>query len=97
MDLSPASQEAILLLITVLVGLLGPKPLEKILLFFKLEGQWAVLGSYVISLLIGVLGLLVSSQLFDIEFTFENSIAIAGLLAAAASFAYHRLKDQGKI
>lgn len=97
MDITPATQEAILFVITVLIGLFGPKPLEVILGFLKLEGQWAVIGSYVVSLLVGVLGLVISSQFFEIDFSMENLVAIAGLLATAASFAYHRLKDQGKI
>lgn len=97
MDLSPGTQEAILALISVLVGLLGPKYLEKLLDFLKLEGQWRVVGVYVVSLILGVVGLVVSGQFFEIEFTPENLLAIAGLILAAATYAYHRLKDQGKI
>ena len=96
-ELTQGSIEAVAFVISVLVGLLGPRPLEIMIKALKLEGQWAVLFVYFVALVIGVIGLLISKQLFQYEFVWDNVLAIAGLLFAAATFAYHRLKDDLKL
>ena len=96
-ELTEGSITAIAFVISILVGLLGPKPLEIMIKAFKLEGQWAVLFTYAVALILGVVGLLISKQIFAYEFVWDNVMAIAGLLFAAATFAFHRLKDAGKI
>lgn len=96
-QLTQGSMEAIAFVISVLVGLLGPRPLEVMIKALKLEGQVAVLFVYFVSVVVGVVGLLISKQIFGFEFVWDNVVAIAGLLFAAATFAYHRLKDQNKI
>jgi len=97
MDISPGTIEAIAFVISVLVGYLGPRPIEYLVNLFSLTGPWAVLLVYAVSAVVGVLGLLISSQFFEIPFTWDNSLTIVGLIFAAATFAYHRLKDGGKI
>ena len=102
-EISPETMVAIATVISVLVGIVGPKPVKTFLdLIYKftgvtIEGQGAVLFVYVLSFVVGVIGLLVSKELLGIEFVWENVLAIAGLLFAAATFSYHRLKDLGKV
>ena len=102
-EISPATMAAIATVISVLVGIVGPKPVKTILGWITavtglvIEGQGAVLFVYVLSFVVGAVGLLVSKQLLGIEFVWENALAIAGLLFAAATFSYHRLKDLGKV
>jgi len=96
-ELTQGSIAAIAFVISVLIGLLGPKPLEVLIKALKLEGQWAVVFTYAVALIIGVIGLLISKQIFGYEFVWDNCLSIAGLLFAAATFAFHRLKDANKI
>jgi len=96
-ELTQESITAIAFVISVLVGLLGPKPLEILIALLKLKGQWAVLFTYGMALIVGVIGLLISKQIFHYEFVWDNVLAIAGLLFAAATYAFHRLKDANKI
>lgn len=96
-ELTEGTITAIAFVISVLVGLLGPKPLEALIKALRLEGQWAVLFVYVVAFGIGVLGLLLSKQFFNLEFVWDNALAIAGILFAAATFAFHRLKDLDRI
>lgn len=94
-EVSAGTMEAIAFLISVLVGFIGPKPLETVIGWLGLQGQWAVLFTYAVALVVGAGALAVSGQLFEIAFTWDNALAIAGLLFAAATYAFHRLKDQG--
>lgn len=96
-ELTPETITAIAFVVSVLVGLVGPKPLEVLIKALKLEGQWAVLFVYLVAFGVGVLGLLISKQFFDIAFAWENALAIAGVLFTAATYAFHRLKSQSKI
>lgn len=96
-ELTQGSIEAIAFVVSVLVGLLGPKPLEVLVKAFKLEGQWAALFCYFVALIVGAAGLLISKQLFQWEFAWDNALAIAGILFAAATYSFHRLKSQNKI
>ena len=96
-EITSGSIGAIVFVISALVGLLGPKPLEILITWLKLEGQWAVLFVYGVSFVVGILGLLISNQLFQYEFVWDNALAIAGLLFAGASFAFEKLKDEGKL
>jgi len=41
--------------------------------------------------------LLISKQLLGFEFVWENVLAIGGVVFAAATFAYHRLKSLGDV
>ena len=96
-ELTEGTITAIAFVISVFVGLLGPRPLEVMIKAFKLEGQWAALFVYFVALVMGALGLLISKQILGIEFVWDNVLAIAGLFFTAATFAFHRLKDQNRI
>jgi hypothetical protein len=93
-ELAQGSMEAIAFVISVMVGLFGPKPVKWILDKVGLEGQFRVLGVYAISFLVGLLGVFLSKQIFDFEFNFQNVMVVAQFLFVAASYAYHRLKDK---
>lgn len=95
--LTEGSMEAIVLIVSILVGLLGPKPLQRIIDKLRLNGTNAVLFIYFAAFVVGSAGLAVSQQLFDLPFTWDNVVAITGVLFAAATFAYHRLKDKNEI
>ena len=95
--ISTETMEGILFLISVVVGLFGPRPVDYFIVRMKLEGQWAVIFTWLFALLLGVGGLLLSKELFALEFVWNNALAIGGILFAAATFAFHRLKDQGRI
>lgn len=96
-EISPATMTAIAFIISTLVGLIGPKPLEVLIKLFNLEGQWAVLFVYLVAFVVGAGGLLLSKQVFGLVFAWENALAIAGLLFAASTYAFHRLKGLNKI
>ena len=96
-EISPATMTAIAFIISTLVGLIGPKPLEFFIGRLGLEGQWAVLFTYLVAFGIGTGGLVLSKELFGLVFAWENALAIAGLLFAASTYAFHRLKGLGKI
>ena len=110
-EIEPATMAAIGTVIAVLVGIVGPKPVGTLIgwaesllnAVFKrfppieIKGQGAVLFVYVLSFGVGVIGLLVSKQLLGIAFVWENVLAIGGVLFAAATFAYHRLKSLGEV
>ena len=110
-EISPATMAAIGTVISVLVGVIGPKFVATFigwaesllnLLFsrvipIRIKGQGAVLFVYVLSFGVGVIGLLISKQLLGFEFVWENVLAISGVVFAAATFAYHRLKSLGDI
>ena len=110
-EIQPATMAAIATVISVLVGVVGPKPIatlkgwaESLLnaIFQKvppirIQGQGAVLFVYVVSFGVGVIGLLVSKELLGVAFVWENVLAIGGVLFAAATFAFHRLKSLGEI
>lgn len=96
-EISPTTMTAIAFIISTLVGLVGPKPMEFFISRLKLEGQWAVLFIYLVAFGIGVGGLLLSKELFGLVFAWENALAITGLLFAASTYAFHRLKELGKI
>ena len=96
-EVSPETMTAIAFIISTLVGLIGPKPMEFFISRLKLEGQWAVLFIYACSVAVGVGGLLISREFFGMVFVWENALALAGVLFAASTYAYHRLKGLGKI
>src|SRR3990172_5936893 len=96
-QLTEGSMEAIVWVIALLVGLLGPKPIEKLNNLLGVHGAAAVFTVYVVSFVVGALGLLVAAQLTGLEWSFANLEAIVGLFFAAATFAYHRLKDKAAI
>ena len=111
-EISPATMAAIGTVISVLVGVVGPKTIATLkgwtdsllnMIFssrvipIRIQGQGAVLFVYALSFGVGVIGLLVSKQLFAIAFVWENVLAIGGVLFAAATFAFHRLKSLGEI
>jgi len=110
-EISPATMAAIGTVISVLVGVIGPKFVATFigwaesllnLLFsrvipIRIKGQGAVLFVYVLSFGVGVIGLLISKQLLGFEFVWENVLAIGGVVFAAATFAYHRLKSLGDV
>jgi len=96
-ELTEGTITAIAFVVSVFVGLLGPKPLEVLIKALKLEGQWAVLFTYLVAFGVGTLGLLISKQIFGYEFVWDNVLTIAGILFAAATFAFHRLKDANKM
>ena len=96
-EILPETMTAIAFIISTLVGLIGPKPMEFFISRLKLEGQWAVLFIYLVAFGIGTGGLLLSKQLFGLVFAWDNALAIAGLLFAASTYAFHRLKSLGKI
>ena len=110
-EISPATMAAIGTVIAVLVGVIGPRPvgfligvaesfLNAVFTRFppiEIKGQGAVLFVYVLSFGVGVIGLLISKQLLGIAFVWENVLAIGGVLFAAATFAYHRLKSLGEV
>ncbi len=97
LQITQGTMEAIAFVISVLVGLFEPKPLKWVLDKLALEGQAAVVFVYAASLVVGAIGLALSKQLFEFAWTWDNALAIAGLMFAAATYAYHRLKDNGDI
>jgi hypothetical protein len=110
-EISPATMAAIGTVIAVLVGIVGPRPVGTLIGWAEallnavfnrfppiaIKGQGAVLFVYALSFGVGVIGLLVSKQLLGFEFVWENVLAIGGVLFAAATFAFHRLKSLGEI
>lgn len=96
-EISPDTMAAIAFIISVLVGLIGPKPIEFLIGKLGLEGQWAVLFVYLVSFGVGTGGLLLSRELLGWTFAWENALAIAGILFAAATYAFHRLKALGRL
>ena len=96
-SISSVTMTAIAFIISTLVGLVGPKPMEFFISRLKLEGQWAVLFIYLVAFGIGTGGLLLSKEIFGLVFAWENALAIAGLLFAASTYAFHRLKELGRI
>jgi len=96
-EVSPEVMTAVAFIISVLVGLIGPKPIGKIIVWFKLTGQWATLFVYFAAVVVGILALLLAKGLAGINFTWDNALAIAGIIYAASQYAFHRLKDLGEI
>lgn len=96
-ELTEETMAAVAFIISIMVGLLGPKPLEYLIDKLGLKGQGAVLFTYAVSFVVSIAALLISKQLFQFEFVWSNALAIAGLMFAGATYAYHRLKDQGRI
>ena len=92
MELSPQTQELIILVVSLLLGVIGMKPIDWLKKQSGIEDELATVFVYAIALLVGVLGLLASGQLFEIEFTLQNIITIAALFGAAAKLAYERMK-----
>jgi len=104
MQVDPIVQEVIVWVLGVIVGYFGPGWIQVIKTKLGLTGQWAVLLLYGIAFALGLAGvgaavlacsvplLNVCLDLGDGAF-FKFVVAVTG----AASFAYNRLKDQGKI
>lgn len=95
--INQGTMEAIAFVISVLIGLLGPRPMRWLLDKLNLEGQGAVIAVYVAAFVVGLFGLALSKELFELAWTWDNALAIAGVMFAAATYAYHRLKDNGDI
>jgi len=84
--------------ITFLIMLLGPKPLKAIFDWLGIPGgAWRLVGTYVVSFIIGLIGLLVAGAITDLPTSIDDVLALAGLLMAAVNAAFHRLKDLGRI
>jgi hypothetical protein len=91
-QISQGTEQAITLLVALLVGWIGMPLINYLKEKFGLEDQMALLFVYVISGGVGALGVLISGQFFAIEWSWNNVIAIAGVFLAAAKFAYERMK-----
>lgn len=92
-EIGSATQAAIVLIVALLVGAIGPHPLEVILGWLHLHDQAAVFFVWLLSLVVGVIGLLLSRELLGFELTWENALAIGQLIFAASQYAYQRLKQ----
>jgi hypothetical protein len=84
--------------IALAIILVGPKPLKNFYDVLNIPGgAWRVIALYVTSGVVGLLALLAAGAITGIPTDAESILALAGILATAASAAYHRLKDLGEI
>jgi peptidoglycan/LPS O-acetylase OafA/YrhL len=93
--LTPATEQAIILLVSLIAGFFpGMNLINAIKEKLQVEDEVALLLVYAICGGIGALGLLLSGQLFEIEWSWMNVASIAGVFLAGAKFAYQRLKTR---
>lgn len=84
--------------IAFVIMLFGPKPLKKFFDILKIPGgAWRIIALYMTSGVAGFLALLAAGAISGIPTDVESILALAGILATAASAAFHRLKDLHKI
>jgi len=93
-ELSQATEEVITLIVALILGLLGTRPLNWIKQKLGVEDEIALLVLYFVSGVIGMLGLLASGQFFEIEFSWMNIVSIGGTFILAAKYAYERTKSR---
>ncbi|MCK5558878.1 MAG: hypothetical protein KAJ01_10880 [Candidatus Hydrogenedentes bacterium] len=97
-ELPTRVDEIIASAIAFVIILFGPKPLKKVYDFLKIPGgAWRVIILYVTSGVAGFLALFAAGVITGIPTDAESVLALAGILATAASAAYHRLKDLQEI
>ena len=95
-DLPEGVETGIAGIISFLVMVLGPKPLKSIYDAIGLGGGAVrVVATYVVSLAIGAAALFIAGAVSGIPVDLDSILALGGLLLAAASVAFQRLKDRG--
>lgn len=93
-DLPPATQSAIVLVITLVLGLLGPKPIDWIKKIFNVEGLAAFRLVLLLSAIVAVAGMALGGYFFGFQLTAENILAAFGVFLAAVTYAYKALNPE---
>lgn len=91
-------EEIIATVVSILLMLLGPKPLKAIYDLLNIPGgAWRVVATFVVSFVVGVAALVIAGGITGVPTDIESILALAGLIQMAVTAAYHRLKDLGKM
>ena len=90
----PETAKVIAGIISTIIILFGPTPLKLLYDWLKIpEGTWRVIATYVVALLLSLIALAVTGQITGFPTNIDEVLALGGVLLAAVTYAYHRLKD----
>jgi ammonia channel protein AmtB len=90
--LPEGTQELIGLIVALILGFLGMKPINWLKEKLGLEDTYALLLVYGVSGVIGAIALWATGELTGLTWSLNNLVAIAGMFFAAAKFAYETMK-----
>lgn len=93
-QVSDPAKEIIGLVVSIVLGYLGMHPINWLKHTFGISDEVALLYTWTVAAVIGVVGLYLAGQLAGFEFDLPHFFAYVGLFLEAAKFAYERFKTR---